>query len=99
MVFHLAQVDQCFDDGAVGPDIGSAQVVHAQDLNVFEGHNLAEDLGGGSDSKHRGRHGDLRGCGDTIICKRAGVQQSPGSCFYFLSPSIDLHRLKAATFQ
>jgi hypothetical protein len=61
-------------------------------LNVFEGHNLAEGLGSRGRTEHRGRRSDLRGCGDTIIRQRAGVQQSPGSCFYFyrrLSICID----------
>jgi hypothetical protein len=44
VVFHFAQVDERFDDGAVSPDIGPAQVVHAQDLYVFEGHKLAKGL-------------------------------------------------------
>jgi hypothetical protein len=95
VVFHLAQVDERFDDGAVSPDIGPTQVVHAQDLNVFEGHKLAEVLSGGlvwlKQGESRGHHSDLRGCGDTIICIRAGVQQSLGSCFYFYRrPSIDI---------
>jgi hypothetical protein len=40
VVFHLAQIDQRLDDGAVGPDVGSTQVIHAQNLNVFECHVL-----------------------------------------------------------
>lgn len=47
VVFHLTQVDERFDDRAVSPNIGPTQVVHAQDLNVFEGHKLAEVLSGG----------------------------------------------------
>jgi hypothetical protein len=50
VVFHFAQVNERFDDGAVSPDVGPTQVVHAQDLDVFEGHKLAcglsEILGG-----------------------------------------------------
>ena len=44
VIFHLAQINEGFDDGAVSPDIGPAQVVHAQDLDVFECHKLAEVL-------------------------------------------------------
>ena len=74
VVFHFTQVNQGLDDGAVGPDVGSAQVIHAQDLNVFEGHKLAK-----------------KWVGDTIEPTGAGVQQSPGSCFFlYRRPSIDI---------
>jgi len=83
VVFHFAQVNERFNDGAVSPDIGPAQIVHAQDLNVFEGHSLARCVSGESRGESRGRHGQRKGCGDTIICHCAGVQQSLGSCFLF----------------
>jgi len=37
-VFQFANVHQRFDDGDIGPDARSAQVRHAQDLDVFVAH-------------------------------------------------------------
>ena len=34
VIFKFAQIDQRFDDGAVGPDVGTRQVIQAQDLDV-----------------------------------------------------------------
>jgi hypothetical protein len=46
VVFHLTQIDQGFDDGAVSPDVGSAQIIHAQNLDVFKSHvQLCEWVG------------------------------------------------------
>jgi hypothetical protein len=79
MILHFTQVNECLNDGTVSPDIGSAQIVHAQDLYVFEGHNSA-GVGLGNCA---GDGGVCQSSGDTIICKRAGVQQILAPAFYF----------------
>jgi hypothetical protein len=99
MVLHFTQIDQRFNDRAVSPNIGAAQVVHAQDLNVFEGHKLAGKVGDGSGAEQQGRRRGLQGCNDTIVGIHAGVQQGPGSCFIFDRDPIDGHRIAAETFQ
>lgn len=82
MVFHFAQIDQGFDDGAIGPNIGAAQIIDAQDLNVLKGHKLrvgdaecfSECVANGAESPNHGRYNEK----NTML--RA---TSSSSCFLF----------------
>ena len=44
MVLHLAQINQGFDDGSVGPNIRAAQIIDAQDLNVLKCHESGIEI-------------------------------------------------------